>query len=281
MFVDIHDSDGYSWTMARRPPHVGLGHHVRSYTGYVERSTLPLCRREVAHGGVVLIISFGDRIDVRLSSDGTAGRHRSFVAGLHDGWAITEQGGRQHGVEVELTPLGAYRLLGVPPDLLANQVVALGALDLPSLTELEERLASAPDWNRRFDLLDRALLQLADDGPEPDPAVDWAWRQLRATHGRVAVGELAGEIGWSRRHFAARFRHQIGLPPKAVARVIRFDHAVDLLTDDDRMSSISDVAATCGYTDHSHLVRDFHDLAGCTPTALLAARLPDGGGIAG
>ena len=42
---------------------------------------------------------------------------------------------------------------------------------------------------------------------------------------------------------------------------------------------MSAVAAACGYADHSHLGAHFHDLAGCTPTALVDAQL-DGGGIA-
>jgi AraC-like DNA-binding protein len=277
---DSHQSEAYSWTMAHRLPHPGLADHVSGYTGYVERSVLPLRRREVANGSVVMIISFGDSIDVKLSADPAATRQRSFVAGLHDGFVFNEHGGRQTGVQVDLTPLGAYRVLGVPPSEFANGVVPLDALGSRALAELADRLASAADWPARFDLLDRAFLRWAAEGPQPDTAVSWAWGQLRRAHGQVAVKVLADEIGWSHRHFVARFRHHIGLAPKPTARVLRFQRAVELLTADDS-TTISDVAASCGYADHSHLVRDFRDLAGCTPSALLGARLPDGPGIAG
>jgi len=49
--------------------------------------------------------------------------------------------------------------------------------------------------------------------------------------------------------------------------VIRFDHAARQLA---RRQRISDVAAATGYADHSHLVRDFRAMAGCTPSQLLA-----------
>ncbi len=278
--MDVHESEPYSWTMAHGAPNGGLVDHVTCYTGYVERSVVPMRRREVANGSVVLIISFGDPIDVQLSSDPEPGRYTSFVAGLHDGFVLTEHGGRQHGIEVDLTPLGAYRLLGVPPSEFANTVVAMDDIGSRPLTELADRLASAADWSTRFELLEADLLQRAAEGPEADPAVTWAWRQLTDAHGQVPVGVLADEIGWSRRHFVARFRHHVGLAPKPAGRVLRFHHAVQLLTAGNA-ASISAVAAACGYADHSHLVRDFHDLAGCTPTALIGAQLPGGGGIAG
>jgi AraC-like DNA-binding protein len=265
--------------MAHGQPAGGLVDHVAGYTGYVERSVLPLRRRELANGNVVLIISFGDPIDVQLPSEREPRRYTSFVAGLHDGFVVTEHGGRQFGIEVDLTPLGAFQLLGVPSSELAGRVVEVGELSDRSLAELADRLASAPDWPARFELLDQELQQRAADGPEADAAVAWAWRQLTDAHGQVPVGVLADEIGWSRRHFVARFRHHVGLAPKPAARILRFQHAVQLLSA--RNATISDVAAACGYADHSHLVRDFHDLAGCTPTALLGTQLPDGGGFAG
>lgn len=278
--VDVHESEPYSWTMAHRAAHGRLVDHVVGYSGYVERSVLPLRRREVANDSVVVIISFGEPIDVQLSTELVADRYTSFVAGLHDGSVFTEHGGRQAGVEIRLSPLGAFRLLGVPSSELAHRVVEIDALGSRPLAELADRLASAPDWPARFDLLDAELLRRAAEGPEADPAVRWAWRQLVSAHGNISVSVLAEEIGWSRRHFVARFRHHVGLAPKPAGRVLRFNRAVQLLTADGA-ASVSDVAAACGYADHSHLVRDFHDLAGCTPTALVGAQLPDGGGIAG
>jgi len=278
--IDAHEAEPYSWTMARWAPHAGLAEHATGYTGYVERSALPLRRREVANGNVTVIISFGDVLDVRRADDEAPQRHTSFVAGLHDHFVVTEHGGRQFGVQLDLTPLGAYRILGLPPSELAHQVVAADELDGTVLTELAARMADAPDWTARFDVLDRELLRRAVDGPEPDPAITWAWHQLAGAHGAVPVGVLAEEIGWSRRHFATRFRHHVGLAPKVAARILRFQHAVDRLQQPGA-PDISAVAASCGYADHSHLVREFQHLAGCAPTALLCAQLPDGGGFAG
>jgi AraC-like DNA-binding protein len=59
----------------------------------------------------------------------------------------------------------------------------------------------------------------------------------------------------------------VGLRPKEAARVARFDRARRQLTPATRLA---DLAAAHGFADQSHLVREFHAFAGCTPTGWLA-----------
>jgi AraC-like DNA-binding protein len=280
--IDRHDSAETAWELAHGAPDPFLAGSVRGYCGYVERSTTPVQRREVPHGGVVLILSFGDPIDVVTEKGSTPRRRRlrSFVAGLHDAPVVTRYEGTQHGVQIDLTPLGAYRLFGLPLRELANQAVELDAVRGREIDRLIDRLVSEPGgWEARFEIVDLMLGNWLADGADPDRSVAWAWHQLEQSHGAVAVADLADEIGWSRRHFASRFREQIGLAPKPTGRVLRFRRAVDLIG---RLPgrTIADVAAAAGYADHSHLVREFRALAGCAPSELLAARMPDGGGVA-
>lgn len=260
-----HESEEYSWLVARGRPHPGLADVVISYQGYVERSVKPLRRRETPDARVPVIISFGDAIDV--------GPHRltSFVATLSSQAAVTRFVGRQCGIQVDLTPLGAFRLFGLGGPT-TEVAVELPALFGRRAVRLVERLAAAPDWAARFTLLDQAILELLAVGVQPAGEVAWAWRQLDASWGRAPVGRLAAEVGWSRRHFGAVFERQVGLPPKVAARVIRFGHAVRML---DARRTFADVAAECGYSDQSHLVHEFRDLAGCTPSVLLAEQLSD------
>ena len=95
-----------------------------------------------------------------------------------------------------------------------------------------------------------------------------AWHLLRASHGTARVADVARAVGWSERHLAARFRAEIGLTPKAAARVIRFDRARRMIPG----SNGAIVAATCGYADQSHLVRDFVEFTGLRPECLARRR---------
>ena len=134
-----------------------------------------------------------------------------------------------------------------------------------------ERLADAPTWQARFDVLDdvfvRTLVPI-----ERSPAVLWAWRQLAAGHGRRSVEGLARDIGWSRRHFSERFRAELGLAPKTAARIFRFERACRLIKE--RRPRLADVAAACGYHDKAHMTREWNALAGCSPRSWIATELP-------
>ena len=273
MRVNRHESPDLSWEMATRDAPAPLRGLVRNYTGYVEHSTVPLARREVPGGDVTLILS----PDSELWLPG--GRHTSFVAALHDRATVVEHHGRQQGVEVRLTPLGAHALFGFPMHELTNRVVELDDLIGPGALELVERMWEQPGWERRFALLDRAIAARVERARVvPPPELSWAWGRMRASAGRASVGALAVELGWSHRRLIARFREAIGVTPKTLGRVLRFERVSGLLRDVDE-PRLAEVAFDCGYYDQAHLNRDFRQFAGTTPSEYMARRLPAGGGV--
>lgn len=92
-----------------------------------------------------------------------------------------------------------------------------------------------------------------------------AYRLLLRDHGTLRIGALAAEIGWSRKHLLHRFRAEMGLGPKALARMLRFHQACRLAQQPG--SEWAQVAAAGGYADQAHLAREFIDLAGESPQA--------------
>jgi AraC-like DNA-binding protein len=202
------------------------------------------------------------------------GMPHTFVAGLTDTCDVVEQDGAIECVELKLTPLGAFRLLGVPMHELSGQVVDLANV-LAGTTRLTDRFAEAPGWERRFELLDEFLLDRLERGPAPSTEVTHALHRLTESHGTVPVGALADEIGWSRRHLVARFQQQVGLPPKTLARIVRFEHLLGRLTTSGPVRW-TQLAAECGYYDQAHMNRDFREFAGTTPTDYLSRLVPAG-----
>ena len=285
MTVDRGVSATGSWEMVARRRGPGLEAVVSDYGGYWEEGTTPVGRREVPNRGAVLVIGFGGplRISGQLNAAEGGRTVTSFVAGFGDLPILTEHGGRQQGIEVGLSPTGAFRLLGVPMGELANRVVGLDELWGRRAVELSEQLAAASSWKARFGLVDGILADAMDDavgaGRHPDPEVVGAWQELERRRGDVSISEIQAATGWSRRRLAARFREQVGLTPKAAARVLRFDRAVELLVRP-APRALASIALASGYYDQAHFNREFRRLAGCTPSAYLAALYPDAPGAA-
>jgi AraC-like DNA-binding protein len=163
-------------------------------------------------------------------------------------------------------------------DALVNRSVGLDELCGPWAVDLVDRLQAAPTWGARFAALDAALAVQLAASHAPTPEVAWAWRQLARSGGRVSIATLGEELGWSPKRLIARFREQIGLPPKQVARLLRFQQTMNLL-DATESPDWGVLARVCGYYDQSHLINEFQRFAGDTPQGLARRRLATGGGF--
>lgn len=270
------------WQVVR--PAAPLRRHVRRYVGYRLEGFAPGTHLGLPSRHLTVVISLGDptRITEMPEPGQAPGAFQLLASGLTTRRAVLAHDGRQYGVQLEMTPAGARGLLGLPAGELGASVVGLDVLLGASAAEVAQRLAACPGWEARFDVLDDVLLRSLGRLPPVSAELDRAWTVLVSTGGAVRVGDLAHEVGWSRRHLASRFLREYGLTPKEAARVVRFERSRWMLAGPGRPRLV-DVAATCGFYDQAHLCREWADLAGCSPTAWLAGEefpsvQDDGGG---
>ncbi|HEX4323620.1 MAG TPA: helix-turn-helix transcriptional regulator [Gaiellaceae bacterium] len=260
MELEHHERNGVRWQVARRLPAPALRPLLgQALEGWAREGQNAASFQELPFPGIPLILNLAEPWRV----DGTS--LDSFLAGLHTGPTTVTGEQAFSCLELRLTPLGTRRLLGRPLHELADRSVPLEEL-LPGTETLAARLRDAPGWEARFDLVETFLSRRLADSPPPPRELEWAWRQLMRSGGQVRVRALALELGWSPRRLIDRFRDHVGLPPKAVARVIRFNRAVTALSSG--TPRIAEVAAACGYADQAHLARDVRALGGITPGEL-------------
>jgi AraC family transcriptional regulator len=79
----------------------------------------------------------------------------------------------------------------------------------------------------------------------------------------IKLADLAGLLGMSQFQFCHLFKQSIGTPPYQYLLQQRIERAKQLLKQTDR--SIIDIALECGFNSHSHLSKQFRQLAGMTP----------------
>jgi AraC-like DNA-binding protein len=256
----------------RGAPHPALAGAVVRYTGFAERAAGPVRFRELpcTYVPVIIDLDVGWSVADARRPERSPERLGSFVAGLTDGPVLVEHGGSARCLQVDLAPLAARRLLGLPMSELANRSVALEDVLGRPAGELVERVAAAPSWADGFALVDRALMARLEEAPPADPGVAWSLGRLAGSGGATPIGELVRELGWSHRRLIARFRDAVGLPPKLVARIVRFERLGGILAAEAGVD-MARAAAECGFFDQAHLAREVRDLAGVTPTELRAA----------
>jgi AraC-like DNA-binding protein len=245
---------------------------VNRYTGYRYEGFEPGVHVGLPSRHLTFIVSLGDPIDVGLIHDQAVPREQ-FVAlagGLHTQPAAVHHDGNQYGLQLEITPLGARALFGMPASEIATLTLPLGTVLGRLASELVDQLRTASVWSWRFAVLDQLLLQALSGLDGPSREVAFAWERLTRSGGTVEVGGLATEVGWSRRHLSEQFRREFGLPPKTMARVIRFDCARRMLMRPAR-PSLGTVAVTAGFADQAHMTRDWREFTGASPLAWMAA----------
>jgi AraC-like DNA-binding protein len=252
--------------MVARKPRGAVAGAVLRITGYRERVRRHLVQREPASLVVPLVVNFGEPFRIGLGRAPTEDdRHGSFAAGLFAGPVQIESFGAALCLQIDFTPLGARRFFGVPMSDLADRMLPLDAILGNAGIGLRERLGNVGNWEDRFDLAERFVADRIAGAADPAPELDEAYRRIEASGGQIRIARLAEHVGWSRKHLVDRFKREIGMGPKTVARLARFGRAVAAAQRD---PGWADIAADCGFSDQAHMTREFQALAGLPPTAL-------------
>jgi AraC-like DNA-binding protein len=220
----------------------------------------------VAHPSVTLLVDLSEGGDGAVYD--THGRHErgSVVVGLLPG-DLRAAGSGIECLQIRLEPVAAAAVLGASTEL-TGTVLSLEDVWGRDAGRAEDRLRAAASWDERFTIAAEILGRRLGTRPPVDPEVAYTWRRTLTSRGRVRVDALADEVGWSRKRLWSRFRSQLGITPKRVGQLVRFDHAAHLLAAGHAAAS---VATESGYVDQSHLHREVKTFTGLTPTAVAVA----------
>jgi len=253
--------------MRRRLPDPALDGIVSDICGYRETAAGHFRNVEYASLTVPLVFSFAEPFAIGLGkAPDDNDRFASFAAGLFAGPVMIESFGTACCIQVNFTPLGARRFFRLPMSELTDSMVVLDDVLGAEGMALREQLGNAPDWASRFDLAEAFVTARLERAAETPLEIAWAYDRIIASGGRARISAIAEKLGWSRKHLAGSFSNAIGIGPKTLSRIVRFNRALGLSRQ--QTADWADIAADCGYADQAHLVREFRDLAGETPTAL-------------
>lgn len=243
--------------------HVEVLWHAEGRIGHAYEHILPT-------SSAVLVVNLGPPIRTAGAIGDVALQRRAWVCGMQTGAMLNEPLERTHALGVVFRPHRAHAVLGLPLSELTDRVVALDDVWGRAADELRERIGVQSTAQARVRVAE-AWLRDRLVPRATTPGLDVALRQLCGVPPR-SIRELCREVGVSHKHFIDRCKRFVGLPPRQVVRVQRLSRTLAAI-DPQRPVRWADLAATQGYCDQSHLVREFKRLGGLTPSDYLARRL--------
>jgi AraC-like DNA-binding protein len=171
-------------------------------------------------------------------------------------------------VIVSLRPEAARRVVESPISDFANASVHLGGLfGTREVAMCDDMLVGARTSEERIAGIYSFLVRHLR--PRADNIASRAALCIRRDP-TIRMHSLAATLGISARHLSREFSATFGTSPKRFARLVRFQR---VLAERQTCRSWAQVAHACGLRDQAHLIKEFQDIVGESPTQFFTREL--------
>jgi AraC-like DNA-binding protein len=167
-------------------------------------------------------------------------------------------------IGIEFLPHGAFPIFGIPMQNICN-----GLFDSETLfgkwgRRVREALCNEDVVTRKVEFIQDELVRLLRGNSGCSALVEFSVRNLKLTDGRISIKELERKTGFTRQHLDSQFRRHVGLSPKTLAGIFRFQKfyrkwAQGLSFDIVRDELYDD------YYDQAHFAKEFKRMTGYPP----------------
>jgi AraC-like DNA-binding protein len=174
--------------------------------------------------------------------------------------------GRNHlMVKVAFHPTGTYRLLGINMQQTVNNGLNATAFWGNDVIEIVEELKKCTSYDSMIGIVCGFIEQRFDQLCRPEEPIDGVAIQMLDPLNNCSLEEWAAKACLSLRQFERSFIIRVGISPKLFIRIVRFEYAMKIKNSSSD-KSWSQIALECGYTDSSHLLKEFKEFAEFPPS---------------
>ncbi|MFA6508157.1 MAG: helix-turn-helix domain-containing protein [Treponemataceae bacterium] len=185
-------------------------------------------------------------------------------------WFIDHDEGAYGTLAVEFRPGAAYRFFNISHKAALNQVVPYQDILGKGYGAWQNLLAEELKIEGKVDLLQKFLITLLSKNSPQDSLVDHAVALIQARKGLITINELSERMGCSTRWLAMKFECRVGISPKTLAEILRFQNQFAFLT---RFGTGNkQVDFDDGYFDQAHFTKEFKRFAGLPPAQYTRAK---------
>ena len=168
-------------------------------------------------------------------------------------------------VKVAFHPTGTYRLLGINMQQIVNTGIDATRFWGDDVYKVLQELRSVSSYDEMIEIVSSFIEKRFDRLCRPEEPIDQIAIQMLNPHNEYSIEEWASMACLSPRQFERNFITRVGISPKLFIRITRFENAMKIKNDDPG-KSWSSIASEGGYTDSSHLLREFKEFAEFPPS---------------
>jgi AraC-like DNA-binding protein len=251
-------------------PHRPLSNFIETLWVYSGFESPRLKELIFPSGTFELVFNLRDNM-IRIYKDAASDEFQCYsgaiASGPYAGPFVTDTALEASVMGVHFKPGGAFPFLGPPADELRDRHIDLEMIWGHAAANVLEQLRETPSLGSRFRLLERFLLSRLVHPLQHHGAVAEALTILDRSRWQM-TRELARSAGLSEKRFIDVFRSEVGLNPRLFTRICRFQRVLAGVQGPSP-TRWAQVAATEGYFDQSHLIRDFLTFSGFGPAEYL------------
>jgi AraC-like DNA-binding protein len=249
-------------------PEQQLSPYVALIWVFESRSGVPLAdsRIIVPDGRAKIIVPYRNSLCAAVSHRLlNAKEHHIFLVGIQSNPTTIASTATDTGtIGVELTPKGLYHLFKLSMHEITNRMVSFEEAFGPPGARLQTMVGDAEDPQQKIVLLQTALTHLLQQNDKEYALLDHTLDLLAQTHGMMPVQELAAHIGYTRRYLDRLFQEHVGVSPKSLASILRFQEVYQGWMQHQSPTFFSNHWPAY-YYDQSHFIKEFKRFTGFTP----------------
>ncbi|MGQ0582589.1 MAG: AraC family transcriptional regulator [Reyranella sp.] len=223
----------------------------------------------VPDGKTELIVHFGDAF-LKLEGRVYERQARVLMLGQLTRRIMLKPTGEIGVVSIRFKAAGAARFFDVAYDEIVDRVVDFAGFEPAFSAAIHDRIARAGSNDDRLAAMIAVLDERLTQESKEDVFVRQACQYIVKSEGQYSVQDLVKLIGFSERQLQRKFKRQVGIMPKTLSRIMRFQKFL-AMTRKANTLTLADAAAACGYYDQSHFIRDFTTFSGMSPMKYLGS----------
>lgn len=252
-------------------PHVDLRSLVICYwTLKGPKQTEPQKQRVVPDGSIEMGFILGDNIKRYTSENEFILQPRALVLGHTIEPFYVEATGYVNSLAVKFYPYGFANFISEPINNLINKETPTEQLLGKETTAyLVQEITKAENTAQRIAVIEKFLLNKLSEQKMINKIVKSTVDYLLATNGDTSISTIFKNEPSKRRQLERNFKKQVGISPKQLGKVLRFQAALKMLLNQ-QSETFTDIAYKNGYFDQAHFIKDFKEFTGITPKEFFA-----------